>query len=178
MRNPLDSMTMTNSEFKEKLSDQIHVLQRHEVIEFALDICERLMPEYVNFHHKHKWGDLSSLQQSINFCHQHKLSGKIETSALDKLKQNVNSAIPDTEEFGDYDGSYALNAAASIAELLDYFTDKDLKHILNISDYMTDTIDFKIHEKESNLTLDQLEQHPMNIIERNHQLKLVKYNVI
>jgi hypothetical protein len=133
------------------------------------------MPEYLSFYHKHKWGDLSSLQQSISFCQLYKSLDNLDTTTFNKLKQNVNSAIPDTEDFGD--GSYALNASASVAELLEYFTDRDLKHILNISEYMTDTVDFKIHEKKDNQTAEKLEEHPMNIAERNYQLKLVKCNV-
>ena len=163
---------MNSSEFQDTLKKQLAVLPRQRVIEFALDICQRLLPDYLLFYHKRKWGDLSILQQAINFCEQNKTEQTFDEIKAHELLTDIVKAIPDTDHFGEWDGSYALNAAASVADLMEYLCDRDLKHILAISSYMTDTIDFKIHEKESNISTQQLEVHPLNLAERHLQIRL------
>lgn len=84
----------------------------------------------------------------------------------------VDINTPDTEDFGDYDGSYALNAVASIYELLNFLLDEDKSHLLNISTYMLDDIDFKIAEAGTDLTYEQLDTHPETVKERLFQLQI------
>jgi uncharacterized protein YjaG (DUF416 family) len=89
---------------------------------------------------------------------------------LDKLDPN----IPDMDDFGDFDSSYALNASCAVCELLEYLLDKDKSHIFNISTYMTDTIDFKLSEADADLTNEELENHSDLIKEWKYQLKLLE----
>ena len=63
---------MNNTEFQHTLKKQLTVLPRQRVIEFALDICQRLLPEYLHFFHKRNWGDLRVLRQAVNFCEENK----------------------------------------------------------------------------------------------------------
>ncbi|MBD0297723.1 MAG: DUF416 family protein, partial [Flavisolibacter sp.] len=48
---------MTWTEFQVIIEKQIEKLPESRGIDFALDICKRLLPEYQQFQQKHKWGD-------------------------------------------------------------------------------------------------------------------------
>ncbi|HYH16724.1 MAG TPA: DUF416 family protein, partial [Flavisolibacter sp.] len=98
---------------------------------------------------------------AIQFCEKAK-QGVIDVNKVKTMLAKVEAITPDTEDFGDYLGSYALNAAASVYNTLQFILDKDQLHIYNIGTYLTDTVDFKVHEKEE-LTDAQIDEHPMMI---------------
>jgi hypothetical protein len=60
--------------------------------------------------------------------------------------ERLYRVTPDTEEFGHYDGSNALNAAAALHHALKYIIGRDPKDIYAIGTLYTDTVDFKLHE--------------------------------
>lgn len=160
-------------EFNFRLKQQIETLPREKLLSFALDICKRLLPEYVKFHDRHQWGDPSALAEAINYCESHKIN-EMQKSQLQDYHKQIDAVTPDTEDFGDYDGSYALNAGCSIITLLDFLIDDERQSILDISTYMTDTIDFKLYESNPHLTDKEIDEHPDMINERKHQLELLQ----
>ena len=151
---------------------QVYTLSFREGLELALLICKRLYLDYENFVSLEHWGDKDLLMSAIRLCEQAK-TDKIENARLDEMLSRVDAIMPDTNEFGDYHGSFALNAAASVYETLQFVTDKDLQHIYNIGTYLTDTIDLKIHETES-LPDEKIDGHPMMIAARNFLLEQTK----
>jgi uncharacterized protein YjaG (DUF416 family) len=98
----------------------------------------------------------------------------LTASEIKELVLEVDKVIPDTEDFGDYSGSYALNASAAVLELLEYIIDRNQEHIINISTYSTDTIDFKLHESNQSLNESDLIHHPLLLQELERQLELTK----
>jgi uncharacterized protein YjaG (DUF416 family) len=99
---------MDMSEFHDNLSCNFKALSYDRIVDFALNICRRLLPDYGCFYNEHNWGDFELLKNVL---------GKIEKRALTaseikELVLEVDKVIPDTEDFGDYSGSYALNASA------------------------------------------------------------------
>jgi len=165
---------MKSKELISLIKTQIEKQSFQSDIEFALNICNRLLPDYFDFSQNNKWGEPEKLIEAINFCQENKSILDIEEGALIDLKEELESVTPDTEDFGDWDGSYALNSATAILELLEYYLDKDKNHILNISTCITDTIDFKLNEEEDNLTDEQLKEHPKVIEELLFQIELTK----
>ncbi len=151
-------------------------MSNDRAIDFALDICRRLLPEYIDFSHRNNWGDPETINDAINFCKINKKFQLIEIETANELHKAVETVIPDMDDFGDYDSSYALNASCAVLELLEFLLDGDKSHILNISTYMTDTVDFKISEAEPDLTNEQLENHERISKELNYQLDLIKNN--
>ncbi|TBO42712.1 DUF416 family protein [Pedobacter kyonggii] len=164
---------MTQLEFIKLLEHKVTGSSPTVLIDFALDICERLQPEYTSFSENHNWGDANLLKECIEFCRVGKGTMVNHSDIkfyLDKLDPN----IPDMDDFGDFDSSYALNTSCVVCELLEYLSDKDKSHIFNISTYMTHTIDFKLSEADANLTNEELENHSDLIREWEYQLKLVE----
>jgi len=63
-----------------------------------------------------------------------------------------------------------LNASVSVTELLNYLLDKDITHIIDISNLMFDTSDFKIHEEFQDISYIEIDNHPLFIAEMESQL--------
>lgn len=150
---------MNFKEFKLTLERQIGKMSHIEKIDFAIGICKRLYPEYQNFYQVNKWGNPDLLIDGIVFCELNKVNNQIDHRAVAELISKINSIIPHTADFGNWDGSYALNASTSVAECLEYLIYSDESHIVNIAIYMTDTIDFKIQENE--LIDSDTDNHPV-----------------
>ena len=168
---------MTISEFTPLLTRHIKESTPEQIVDFALNICRRLLPEYIHFSNRNNWGDPGILKESIELCTKNKAFQNIEINRFKELHKAMELVIPDTDDFGDFDGSYALNASCAVLELLEFFLHNDKIHALNISTYMTDTIDFKISESEPDLTNEQLNHHVKIVKELNYQLELIKNNV-
>lgn len=168
---------MTVSEFTPLLTRQLNGLTNEKAADFALNICRRLFPEYTDFSVRNNWGDPEVIEEAISFCTQNKTFQNVEFEKVKKLHKAVELVIPDMDDFGDFDSSYALNASCAVLELLEFFLDGDKTHILNISTYMTDTVDFKISEAEPDLTNEQLDHHEKIVGELIYQLDLIKNNV-
>lgn len=165
---------MNNPQLTSVLKRQIENLPFNRHVGFALDICKRLLPEYINFHERNRWGNPEKLTGAISFCEKNKGNVKAEVSYIADIKVELETVIPDTEDFGDWDGSYALNASCSVLELLEYLEDKDIDHIFNISTFMTDTIDFKLSEIDGGLSHEQLIEHPKILQELLYQIEITK----
>src|ERR1043165_4285067 len=139
---------MLYKDFVSLFKQQVYTLSFEEGLDLALVVCKRLYFDYENFVASEHWGDKDLLIDAIRLCEQVKTK-KIEIARLEDMLSKVDAITPDTDDFGDYNSSYALNAAASVLETIQFIMDKDRLHIYNIGTYLTDTVDFKIHEKES-----------------------------
>jgi uncharacterized protein YjaG (DUF416 family) len=165
---------MTQKEFNKKLTKQLKVLPAYRTVEFGLYACRKLYPDYVSFSANNQWGNANLLQEAIDYCETSKHMNGIKNENTQRLIDAVEIITPDMDDFGDWDGSYALNASASVWELLSYLLDKDVSHLLNISTFMSDTIDFKLQEADNTLTDLQLINHPSIKEEQEYQLRITK----
>jgi len=164
---------MDSTRFYERLSKQLTVLPKERLIGFGLDICERLLPDYIGFYQEFNWGNPEILKESIQYIKDSVLNG-VDEEQVNQLLTRLEEVLPDTEEFPDPLGTYALNAGCAVFELLEYLTDPEIDHLLNISSVITDTIDFKLSELETGLSEEELLKHPELLKEWNNQLELSK----
>lgn len=160
-------------EFEKQIAQKIKNATELERTLFGLDICKRLAPDYTNFEIKNNWGDSKALNESIKFIETFLNESKNDLDKLDSIISEIDSIIPDTEDFSDWDVSYALNASVSVYELLMYLKDKDFSHILTISALMTDNIDFKIQMNNNDISEEEIDNHPMLTSEFKYQLELI-----
>lgn len=161
------------TELYTQLAKSIKGLSKDQAVVFGTEVCKHLLPDYEKFQKKHGWGDYLLLEDTIKKIEKKEL----KYSELKPLIQKIKEIIPDTEEFGEFDGSYALNSSASVLELVEYLVDNNKSHISNISGYSTDTIDFKLQENHPGLSDKELENHPLLIDELNKQVRLTKNNI-
>ena len=158
-------MIMNFQEFNSALKNHIYSLTFAKQLELAVVLCKKMFFDYHKFYEIHKWGNPDSLTYAINLLEKyHEIP--VNADDINKLLLEINSVIPDTNDFGDVNGSYALNASAAVFETLQFITDKNPNHILNISTYYTDTLDFKIQETRD-LSENQINNHPLIVEVRN-----------
>lgn len=158
-----------------ELNNVISKSKTETLVAFGINICERLIADYVFFYNKNNWGNPEILNEAIKYCEETQLS-QINSQKVKFLISEVEKVTPDTENFEDIEVTYALNSSCSVLDLLKFIIKQDKIYIFNISSYITDTIDFKIQEIESGLTDEELENHPKIVEERKHQLEYLKVN--
>lgn len=117
---PLGPIKMNNTQLTSILKQQVEKLPFDRDVDFALNICSRLLPEYISFSQNNNWGNPEILEEVIAYCVKNKSNSRVEKDELKKYINRLEAVTPDTEDFGDWDGSYALNAACSFLELLEY----------------------------------------------------------
>jgi len=149
---------MNHKEFTTILKTQTSIGSYELQLKFAVLICEKLYFDYQKFAETENWGNADLLMDAIRIC-QKALNNSIDTNQIKSLLPEIDQITPDTNDFGDWSGSYALNACTSVYETLEFNLDKDKMHIYNIGTFYTDTIDFKIQEKGI-LTDLEIENHP------------------
>ena len=161
---------MTYQDFQTIFKQQVDTLPYESLLDLALAVCKRLYFDYENFVMVEHWGDKDVLMDAIRLCDQAKT--ELNADSIKKMLIQVVAVTPDTEDFGDLSGSYALNAAASVYDTLQFILDKEPVHIIAIGTYLTDTVDFKIQERE-HLTEEQIDEHPMMVEARDFMLKSI-----
>lgn len=132
-------------EYQENLKRNVNTISISKNLEFATEICQRLLPEYKNFEKKHNWGNSKLVAEGIEICSNYSLASTDQKKAK-SLIEKLNSIVPDTEEFNYISSSLALNSACATIETLEYIIDFDSKHIFRVGNYMYDTLDFKVAE--------------------------------
>ncbi|MGM9478342.1 DUF416 family protein [Pedobacter sp. GSP4] len=164
---------MDSTQFYERLSNQLTPLSQNRRIAFGLDICERILVDYVDFYNEYQWGNPAILKEAITYCSS-SISAGADEERVKQLLTAIEDVLPDTEEFTEPSGTYALNAGCAVFELLEYLNDPEVDHLLNISSALTDTINFKLGEAEPDLTDEELLQQPVMVNEWNYQLEISK----
>jgi uncharacterized protein YjaG (DUF416 family) len=144
--------------FQTQLYERISSMSFNDRTRLAIETCKRLLPDYVSFHQAHRWGDPDRLRDGIRACEEW-LTGVGDSVKTGELLQRVDAVTPDTDDFGDFDGSFALNASAAVASALKHLVDRDFEHIMGIAMLYTDTIDFKLHG--SGIQDEEIGLHPM-----------------
>jgi len=145
------------------------------LVVFSIDICKRLIDDYVDFYNKYNWGNPDILKEAIKYCEETEFT-KIDREKVKDLIHKVEKVTPDTEDFENIEVSYALNSACAVLDLLEFIIKQDKIYVSNISSYVIDTIDFKIQETESSLTNEELENHPKIVEERKRQITFLEIN--
>jgi len=162
---------MEATQFYEQLSNQLSLLPKNKLINFGLNICERLLPDYIDFYHEFNWGDPEILRKAIQYVKDSPIDA-VNEEKVKQLLADLEAVLPDTEEFTDPLGSYGLNAACAVFELLEYLIDPEQDHLLNISSTITDTIDFKLSEQDDDLSEEEIANHPELLKEWLYQLEI------
>lgn len=136
------------SEFDENfLKQKLLALSNGKKIFFMLAVCERIFPNFVIFAREsgHKGEDI--LRSYLNMAWEKLQKGK--TIADFSLEADDCQAIaPDTEDYETILVSSALDAAAAISLLMQFFTDNDVDHIVEAASLARDSVDMYVQDIE------------------------------
>ena len=106
---------------------------------FGLLIFERMLPSLVSFSRDTGRDSACFLKgRDVVWTELANNHGPVSTQ---RLREECDGNIPDTEEFSHRLTSFALNAALTMTELLDFIADRSTKHISYISSLATDSAD-------------------------------------
>jgi uncharacterized protein YjaG (DUF416 family) len=145
--------------FVATLKQQVSQLSYNKSLNFALTICRDLLPDYQRFSQTENWGDPVVLESAIALAEQsNRISVEVQT--LPELLTKVDAITPHMDDFGNFLGSYALNACVAVYYLLQYMIDQKPEYMYNVGIAYTDTIHFKIAEEDEDITEEELAQHP------------------
>lgn len=161
-------------EYQNQLRSNLRKLSFQKKKMFGIDICERLFPEYLEFHKLNGFGEPKILKMGIDICVEYPKSNIVEIE-INNIIQQIDTITPDTNDFGEILGSLALNAACSVSETLKFLIDSDDEHIFNAASYMYDTIDLQVCDKFPNLNDENIERHPLIINEIKWQLDKTRH---
>ena len=150
---------MKYKEFTDSLKMQISALPFARQLDFAITICKRLYFDYQKFYNYEEWGNPELLMDAIKFCEQAKKVSPIK-SEIETWLIKVEAITPDTEDFGDELGSYALNACIAVLHTLQFLLTKDAADIFYIGNALYETMDVKVQE-DQDLSEEQIDQHPL-----------------
>ncbi|MEQ8419634.1 MAG: DUF416 family protein [Arenibacter algicola] len=123
---------MNWTEYREQLIKNLDVLSLERKLDFAIEICEKLLPDYKAFYNEYKWGDLDSLADGLVLCKQNANGLDTDAKSIERLISEIEKITPDTEDFGEVSGSLALNSAGAISETLNFILDNKTERITDI----------------------------------------------
>jgi uncharacterized protein YjaG (DUF416 family) len=150
---------MTYKDFIQQLQEQTSALSYEKGLAMAILLCRKLLPDYQAFSAAHGWGDPRILEEALQCCESAQ-AGSVNKVETLPLYERLCAVTPDMDDFGDYDGSYALNAAAALLQALQYIKEKDPKDIFAIGTLYSDSVDFKLHQMGIKDRGD-IENHPL-----------------
>lgn len=86
-------------------------------------------------------------------------------------REMVESMLPDTEDDGRWEASYALNTGAMVLSLIGYLQTRDEKHYRDAVTLFFDTVDFKVHQELESRGIttpseEEIAAHPLFVEER------------
>lgn len=135
--------------YQENLKRNVNTISVSKNLEFATEICQRLLPEYINFEKNHNLRNSKLVATGIKVC-SNSIFASTDQERVKNLIEKLNLIVSDTEEINDISVSLALNSVYATIETLKYIIDFDSKHIFRIGNYMYDTLNFKIAENPKN----------------------------
>ena len=116
---------MNWNEYKDKLKSNIKGIPSEQKLQFAIEICDRLLPDYQNFSELYKWGKINKLRDGLKYCKEFANGIELEIDSAKKLIIEIEKNTPNSEDFGQVEGSLALNTACAISETLSFIMDKN-----------------------------------------------------
>lgn len=150
---------MTYYEIISEFKLHVQKLSYTNRLRLIIIISKNLFFDYKHFFETYQWGNPDLLLDAIAISEQ-SLVAQSDIPKAKKLAAELYAIIPDTPDFGEYLGSYALNASLVVYETLQFILDGQLVHIIDAGTLYLDTINFKIQE-EANAPSTTMNDHPL-----------------
>ncbi|HWB91534.1 MAG TPA: DUF416 family protein [Puia sp.] len=150
--------------------EQVARLSVDRSLEFAQRISHELVPEYRTFFQIHQWGNPTVLEASLALAERSR-GDWVDPTELTEMLAKLEAVTPHMDNFGDFCGSYALNACVAVYYLLQFLMDHKPEYIYNVGIAYTDTVDFKLAEQDEDITDEELAHHPQMLHAWNRMLE-------
>ena len=165
---------MNLTEYSKRFKAELNKSSEKQKMEFAIEICERLIPDYYKFVDQTNWGDTNSISKALELIKNSANGQPIQTELINGLIREVEKNTPDTDDFGQINGSLALNSCTAILETLSFIMDKKSTRIMDIASFCYDSVYFKVGELNPELSEMEIENHANLQNEIKWQLEKLK----
>ncbi len=164
----MDNTTIENTQ------KRLEKLSFYHKLAFAYLLSKRLLPNYLIFNKKEKWGNPSLLQNANNLLKEIIVSQTYVERDIKKISEQLEKETPDTDDFVGFLTSLALDACASLLEGLAFVIDKDKQRIQDISNSALDLVQMFIEFRNDTDYDDYCFDDKLFIEELNFQLNTVE----
>lgn len=165
---------MNWTEYREQLIKNVDGLSSRQKLKFAIEVCEKLFPDYQTFQDEYKWGNANLIADGLAACKRNANGLDPDEKSVRLLIAEIEKITPNTEDFGEVSGSLALNSAAAICETLSFILDNKTERISDIGGLSYDSAYFKACEDYPKLSESEIENHRDLQNEINWQLEKTK----
>ena len=132
----------------DSLGRELDQLPRAHRVAFAAACCERLLPNYAAFAHEVQWGEPDTLRGAVDHIWSVLAGSHLDRAEIERLIEQCDSVIPDTEDFDTISVSSALDAGAAVVGTLRSLLDGDTRHIVEVASYCRDTVHMYIQDRD------------------------------
>jgi uncharacterized protein YjaG (DUF416 family) len=164
------SYIMDYTEFSNLFKMQIFQMAFEKQLNFGILISKKLYPDYQKFSEEEKWGSSDVVADAIALCEKSR-DVEIDLVEFELMIQKIEEITPHMDDFGNEDGSCALNACVAIHATLRFLATEGKYSIEDAGIAYYDTQDARLWD--SNFTDTELDQHPSIIEARNFLLSEV-----
>ena len=105
---------MNGTEYRKQLINNVDGLSSRQKMKFAIEVCEKLFPDYETFQAEYKWGNANLISDGLAACKQYANGLDTDEKSVQILIAGIEKITLDTEDFGEVSGSLALNSAAAV----------------------------------------------------------------
>lgn len=123
--------------------DGLESLELTHKLAFGVACCETLVPNYYMFQVREQWGKFQLIRQATDVIWSFIGRDNIDHQSLYRYQAEVQSAIPDTNDFGSILSSLALDASLSVLCAIEACIDGDSGQIAEISALAINTATMK-----------------------------------
>lgn len=164
---------MNYRDYKRNVEKETARLSQSEKVALCLICCKRLAPLYTEFQRIENWGDEAILSKIRD-----KALAWLDGSREDfsDFGAQLESHIPDMDDFGSLLGSFALNAGVSHLDLIDQVGTDDSQPVVDGLQMCYETVDFCVqeqlhHDSTARATDSQIENHEIMLLEIDWQIE-------
>jgi uncharacterized protein YjaG (DUF416 family) len=142
---PLKILAM--NDFSNKIKEHIKNLSLEHLILFCALNCEKTLQGYLLFSEKEEWGNIAFFQDTIKEVYKQLIEKKKYLDYI-KIREKLLINSPDIDEFEGVLASYAFDSCCAFDELIKFLITSDKEHVLNNSQYLINTVDMFVQQKE------------------------------
>lgn len=163
------------TEYSERFKAELTKSSEQQMMELAIEICAKLLPDYHEFFEETSWGDATTISKAYELIKNSANGRPTRTESINEIISEVEKNIPDTEDFGQISASLALNSSLAILETLNFILDKKPDRISDIGTLSYDSVYFKVGELKPKLSELEIENHVDLQNEIKWQLEKIKH---
>ena len=138
-------------------------LSREAQVAFAISCCERLYPNYLAFKRETGWGEPDVLRKALDLAWSFLEGVWPSPDSVALVRQQIQAAEPETEDFNTILVSSALDAAACANLILQFVEEGGVGKIVEIASLCRDTVDMFVQDQDGLVPTDpKLEERILN----------------